>query len=92
MNGMGRLVVDSGLLVVVWIIPIGHVPTHEIHVDTPADIRTAWRSALAGQGAILTDNRTDYFVTPRPAGPQDVGPVNANATQTTKWRDRRSEL
>ncbi|MCG3179935.1 MAG: hypothetical protein BIFFINMI_02285 [Phycisphaerae bacterium] len=53
-------------------------------------LTAAGKAALAGKGAPLADNPTDFFGNPRPAGqPQDLGPVNANATASTRWVDRR---
>lgn len=53
-------------------------------------LTSAGRSALAGKGARLADNPTDYFGNGRNAqSPQDVGPVNAGAKTSTRWVDRR---
>ena len=45
------------------------------------------RAALAGKGQQLKDNPVDFFGQPRKAN--DLGPVNASATQSTRWVDRR---
>ena len=51
----------------------------------------AGKTALAGKGTALTDNPTDFFGSPRKAGiPQDLGPVNADAKESTRWVDRRA--
>jgi len=51
----------------------------------------AGKVALAGKGTALADNPTDFFGSRRKAGaPQDLGPVNADARESTKWVDHRA--
>jgi hypothetical protein len=51
----------------------------------------AGKAALASKGQPLADNPTDFFGGLRKAGqPLDLGPVNADAKESTKWIDRRA--
>jgi len=46
-------------------------------------------AVLDGKGEELADNPVDYFGTKRKSGPQCLGPVLPDATQSTRWTDRR---
>jgi hypothetical protein len=45
------------------------------------------RSAFGGKGLLLKENPMDFFGQPRPGN--DLGPLNPNAAQSTRWQDRR---
>lgn len=71
-------------------------------VNNLTNVETAWfvaadkndfrltatgKAALAGKGQALTDNPADFFGQPRKLN--DLGPVNADAQESTVWVDRR---